>query len=366
MTAPGAGSDDSAVAADYAHMTMAGMMFATLAMPDALRTSTASVPLTIIAGFLGAGKTTLLNQLLTAPDGRRITVVVNDFGSINIDAELVASRSDDMIGLTNGCACCAVAGDLTKTLIDIASRDVLPDAIVIEASGLADPRGIAQVALANPAIRLDGVLTVVDAETVSERSADPRSGRLFHDQLDAADLIVASKTDLTEPAQRDTALEWLTSRFVDTPIVDAPNGSVPADVVLGIDAPSRLASQDDAAVDHNGLYESWGFAIEGAIDDDRLDELFDSLPPSLLRAKGILHLAGQPNRRTIYQRVGARWRYTVGEPWGDEPPMSNLVLIGPAGWADRRELESFLAACGDSVVSQAVVRKPRAATVVDD
>ncbi|MBA3508391.1 MAG: GTP-binding protein, partial [Betaproteobacteria bacterium] len=128
-------------------------------MPPVQRAAPGSLPLTVIGGFLGAGKTTLLNHLLGAPHGRRLAVLVNDFGPINIDAALIRSRSEDTISLANGCACCSVAGDLTRALIELAQRDEPPDAIVLEASGLADPHGIAQVALANPALRLDGVLT---------------------------------------------------------------------------------------------------------------------------------------------------------------------------------------------------------------
>ena len=104
----------------------------------------------------------------------RLAVLVNDFGRINIDAELIRSRSENAISLTNGCACCTVAGDLTKALLRLVQDPEPPEAIVLEASGLADPRGIAQVALANPALRLDGVLTVVDAETLLYRLDDPR------------------------------------------------------------------------------------------------------------------------------------------------------------------------------------------------
>src|SRR4051812_48870754 len=186
-----------AAAADAWQM-LSGVLQAAQMIPQSQRAAAGSLPLTVIGGFLGAGKTTLLNNLLTQPHGRKIAVLVNDFGRINIDAALIRSRTEDMISLANGCACCSLAGDLTRTLIELAQREEPPDAIVLEASGLADPRGIAQVALANPALRLDGVLAVVDAETLAERAEDPAGGATFGAQLSAADLVVLNKLDLLD------------------------------------------------------------------------------------------------------------------------------------------------------------------------
>src|SRR3954471_13706975 len=160
-------------AADDTLRMLAGLIEATRLVPQALRAAPRSLPFTVIGGFLGAGKTTLLNRLLVEPHGLRLAVLVNDFGRINIDAALVASRSADTIALTNGCACCSVSGDLTRALVDLAQREDPPHAIVIEASGVADPRSLAQVALANPALRLDALVTIVDAETLFTHAADP-------------------------------------------------------------------------------------------------------------------------------------------------------------------------------------------------
>ena len=181
---------DMLAAALDARQSLMGLMFAARKMPQDLRAADRSLPLTIIGGFLGAGKTTVLNQLLVKPHGRRLVVLVNDFGSINIDAALVSSRTEDVIGLTNGCACCNVSGDLTRALIDIAQQEEAPDAIVLEASGLAEPGGIAQIALMNPAIRVDGMVSLVDAVTLKERATDPQTRALFRNQLAAADLLV--------------------------------------------------------------------------------------------------------------------------------------------------------------------------------
>lgn len=330
-----------------AHAGIMGMIVAALKLRGReLRAAKASLPLTVITGFLGSGKTTLLNHLLVEPRGRRLAVLVNDFGRINIDADLVSSRTEDLISLKNGCACCAVGNDLTQALIDISERGEHPDAIVLEASGVADTRGMVQIALANPSIRLEGVVVVLDAETLRDLAEDPHAGRLFLNQLAAADLIVLSKLDLVEPAQHTAAKEWLAQQFAAIPVVEAVMGNVPTDVVLGVGAP-RDARENSAKSDeaHVHDFESLSFTIDEPLDGDRLQTFFDSLPKSLLRAKGVLCLYGDPSRRTIYQRVGSRWTFSPAEPWGGEKPHSSLVFIGPTGSLDTSALKSGLDHC---------------------
>jgi len=346
--APAPGDDPDVQARfEEAHQGITGMLFAAYKMHGRkLRAEKASLPLTIISGFLGSGKTTLLNHLLMEPRGRRLAVLVNDFGRINIDAALVSSQTKDMISLKNGCACCAVGSDLTQALIDIADRDEHPDAIVLEASGIADTLGIVQIALSNPAIRLEGVVAVVDAETLLELADDPHAGRVFRNQIAAADLIALSKLDLLDPSKHKEVKEWLTDQFAATPVVEVVNGNVPADVVLGIGA-SREAHRDleKSKEGHVHDFESFSFTIDESLDGDRLQAFFDSLPNSLWRAKGVLHLEKEPTHRTIYQRVGKRWNYAPAEPWGDEKPHSSLVLIGPMGSLDQSTLKADLDRC---------------------
>jgi G3E family GTPase len=336
---------DMLAAALDARQSLMGLMFAARKMPQDLRAADRSLPLTIIGGFLGAGKTTVLNQLLVKPHGRRLVVLVNDFGSINIDAALVSSRTEDVIGLTNGCACCNVSGDLTRALIDIAQQEEAPDAIVLEASGLAEPGGIAQIALMNPAIRVDGMVSLVDAVTLKERATDPQTRALFRNQLAAADLLVLSKIDLLDETEKKQARDWLAAEFPDKPVIGAVNGDVPEQAVLGIASTRDLRAESQASYDHEHQFDSLSFTVDEALDRERLHELFESLPKSLLRAKGVLNLAEEPERPTIYQRVGARWSYTTAEPWGKKPPHSSIVLIGPAKSLDQGAIQACLEAC---------------------
>jgi len=329
-----------------AHQGIMGMLFAAYKMRGRkLCAPDGSLPLTIIGGFLGSGKTTLLNHLLVSPHGRHLVVLVNDFGRINIDAALVASQTDDMISLTNGCACCAVSANLTNTLIEIAERADPPDAIVLEASGVADPNGIVTAALTNPAIRLDGNIVVVDAETMQELAVDSFTSRLFHHQISAADLIVLSKVDLINDAQRAQTQDWLAEHYPEQHVIAAVNGDVPVELVLGIDTKRDPQAEASEPTDHVHDFESVSITIDEPLDGDRLQAVFDALPESLLRAKGVLNLVEEPKCRTIYQRVGARWRYTTGEPWDDVQPHSSLVFIGPVGLLDRPTLETRLHTC---------------------
>lgn len=340
--------DDRATEARFneAHQGIMGMLFAAYKMRGRkLRAPDGSLPLTIIGGFLGSGKTTLLNHLLVSPHGRRLVVLVNDFGRVNIDASLVASQTDDMINLTNGCACCVVSADLTNSLIEIAEREDPPDAIVLEASGIADPYGIVQVALSNPSIRLDGNIVVVDAETMPELAVDSLTSRLFHNQISAADLIVLSKVDLVDNAQHAEAQDWLAEHYPDKRVIEAVNGDVPVEFVLGLDTKRDLQAEASEPTDHAHNFESVSFTFDEPLDGDRLQAVFDALPEALLRAKGVLNLVEEPDRQTIYQRVGERWSYRSAEPWGDETPRSSLVFIGPRGLLDRPTLEESLNSC---------------------
>lgn len=152
------------------------------------------LPVTVISGYLGAGKTTLINQLLRGAEGQRIMVLVNDFGAINIDADLLASADEDTLTLTNGCVCCTMGADLFMALGDALDRRPRPDVLIIEASGIAEPRRIAEAAKAEPELRYGGIVTVVDAQNFLQAEADAQVGPQVRGQIEAADLLVISKS----------------------------------------------------------------------------------------------------------------------------------------------------------------------------
>ena len=200
----------------------------------------APLPLTVIGGFLGAGKTTLLARMLRESRGRRLAVLVNDFGALNIDAELIAANDGDAIALTNGCACCSIGDDLTDALIGVLSAAVPFDAVVIEASGVSDPWRIAQVGLADPGLTLDGVIVLVDAAAVLEQAADPLLADSLRRQLKAADLIVVNKVDLVDGARLGRVRDWVAAVAPDTPTFEATQAVVPLALVTSAAMPAPL------------------------------------------------------------------------------------------------------------------------------
>jgi G3E family GTPase len=334
--------DPQAEAAEAWQM-LSGFLQASRVVPEAQRAAPGSLPLTVIGGFLGAGKTTLLNRLLGEPHGRRIAVLVNDFGRINIDAALIRSRTQDTIELANGCACCSVAGDLARTIVELAQREEPPDAIVIEASGLADPRGIVQVALANPALRLDGIVAVADAETLLAQAADLACSGTLLRQIDAADVIVLNKRDLVDDESASASRAWLEARAPNRPVIDAVEAAVPVEVVLGIGAERAPWTIVDAG--HADAFESASVAVDRPLDRTRLRAWLQGLPEGIVRAKGILWIADDAERRTAYQRVGRRWSLTPLGGWSGEPRISRLVVIGRKGTFDGEAVARELNEC---------------------
>ena len=335
---------DPQAAADQVWDMLSGFIQAAQMIPLTQRAVDGSLPLTVIGGFLGAGKTTLVNRLLSGDHGVRIAVLVNDFGRINIDAALIRSRTADTISLANGCACCTIAGDLTKTLIGIVSREDPPDAIVLEASGLADPLGIAQVALANPALRLDGMLAVVDAETAVRVAADPACAATFASQIAAADLVILNKTDLVDSAALERAHALMGELAPGKPVIRTSEADVSAEIVLGIRSERVLPEGPVIVNDHAAGFGSWSGSVDGVLDAQKIRAMLRELPAGILRAKGILRLSDAPDRRTVFQQVGPRHSFATEDAAADSRT-SSLVVIGPAGSLDATALSRQFQAC---------------------
>ncbi len=294
-------------------------------MPATTLQSRPRLPLTVIGGFLGAGKTTLLNRLLHKSQGRRLAVLVNDFGAINIDAELVATEAGDIIALTNGCVCCSIGDDLTAALIRVLESTAPFDAIVIEASGVSDPWKIAQVALADPGLSLDGVIVLIDADACLTHAADPLLADSLQRQLKAADLIVVNKTDLVDIGELQRVRDWLASFASTIPRFETMQADVPLPLLSGSALPlavhpraegndagveavpdsvhpsTQLAVLDDAgesardhahtdahAHTHDDFFDTWSCRPSSVFSAAALRTLLRAMPAGVLRLKGIL------------------------------------------------------------------------------
>lgn len=280
---------------------------------------TTPIPFTVIGGFLGAGKTTLLNHLLAGTTDRRLAVLVNDFGALDIDGRLVAAHGGDTIALANGCLCCTIGDSLVTTLLALLERPERLDHIVVEASGVADPGRIADLAVLEPRLGRDGVIVVVDGGDVRQRAGDRRVGDTVLRQLKAADLLVLNKVDLVDDPS--ALRSWLAGRST-APVVEARHGDVPAALLFGLDR-HGVSQPGDAPED----FRSWSYSWPEPVDRVALLAMLSEAPAHILRAKGIVRFADAVDRQSIVHMIGRRIDVTEDGPWRDDAE-SQLVLLG--------------------------------------
>lgn len=330
----------------------------------------AKIPATVITGFLGSGKTTLIRHLLANAGGRRIALIINEFGDVGVDGEIlkgcgdVSCSGDDVVELSNGCICCTVAEDFIPTMQQLIDRSDPPEHIVIETSGLALPQPL--VAAFNwpeisTRVTVDGVVTVVDgraaadgqfahnvaavnAQRLADESLDHETplSELFEDQIAAADMIVINKSDLLSDEEVETLVADLNSKArAGVRVVTTAMGALPAEVVLGIDARAEadMAARHSVHHDHDHHdhdhddFESF-VVIRPEIDNPaafagRLSETINT--HRILRLKGFGAVAGKPMRLAM-QAVGPRVETYFDRPLHpDEPRETRLVVIGKSG-----------------------------------
>ena len=337
-------------------------------------------PVTIVTGFLGSGKTTLIRHILANAGGRRLALIINEFGDVGVDGDLLEGCADEacpreaIIELANGCICCTVADDFAPAVSALLARDPKPDHIVIETSGLALPKPLVK-AFDWPELRtrltVDGVVAVVDAAAVVEgrfasdparvaeqRAADPSLDHdnpleeVYEDQLLCADLVLLNKADLVDP--RD--LERLSAQIVlalprAVKIAATREGVIDPDVLLGV----RAAAEDDLAArpSHHELegehnhddFDTFVVAIPPASDPDALIDRLNAATEAhdILRIKGFVEVAGKPMRMLV-QGVGRRFRRDFDRPWSaGEARSSRLVVIARKG-VDRAAVAAALGA----------------------
>lgn len=359
---------------------------------DSMTANTKPIPVTILTGFLGAGKTTLLNHLLHGDHGLRVAVMVNDFGAVNIDSQLIADVNDeDTVKLSNGCICCTIRDDLLSAAVDLAKREDRPEFLIVEASGVADPVGIATTFASEAAsehFQLDSVLTVVDVEQALEHIHSREATRkkfgtkiekflyaffpskeadLYETQIRTADFVTLNKTDLLDEESLNAVRGWLDEIVPKARRFETTFGQIPLELAIGVGRfdPSQVAAQvrdvhvhaagveADHGHDHADVFETWNFTSDQPFDLERLRQAVTALPATVYRAKGMVFLADHPDQRGVLHVAGRRVRLKVGEPWaGGEAKRSQLVVIGAQGGVDAAELEKrFTAALAkDGVV----------------
>ncbi len=298
------------------------------------------IPVTVLTGYLGAGKTTLLNRILTEQHGRKYAVVVNEFGELGIDNDLVVDTDEEVFEMNNGCICCTVRGDLIRIVGGLMKRRDKFDGIIIETTGLANPAPVAQTFFVDEDVRartrLDAIVTVVDAKHLPARLADSHEAA---DQIAFADVIVLNKTDLVTPAELEAVEARIREINRFAVIHRADHGNVPVTQLLdqgAFDLERVLARVPefltDDAHEHNDDVSSLSFSVEEDLDAEKFNAWIGALladqGPDLLRTKGILAYKGD-DRRFAFQAVHMIADGAYIGPWRDgEKRESRIVFIG--------------------------------------
>ncbi|MDT7727828.1 MAG: hypothetical protein QOI21_4404 [Actinomycetota bacterium] len=325
------------------------------------------IPVVVVAGFLGAGKTTLLNHLLANNRGARIGVVVNDFGSVNIDAMSVAGQVDSMVSLSNGCLCCAVDARGMDNLLDRLARPAAGiDVIVVEASGLAEPRELIRLVLAstNERVEYGGLIEVVDAvEFESTRARHPELER----HLAYADLVVVNKIDRLDDVER--ILVVVRDLSGGKPVVPAVQARVDPALLFDFtpstrdDIARQLSFDELEEHDHSGhahaLYESVAFSSQLPLHPRRLMDFLDDRPAGLYRVKGFVYFGLPGHRQRFSFHTVGNYLRIERSSWGrGEPRTTTLVMVGAGIDADAvtKSLESCVEPSPEQVGPQSMLR----------
>ncbi len=289
------------------------------------------VPAVVIGGWLGAGKTTLVNHLLRHAGGQRLAVLVNDFGELVIDADLIDGSAADgeVLALAGGCICCSFGADLLSALQQVLRRDPRPDRVLIEASGVGLPAAIARTARLAQGLQLEGIVVLADASTLRERLRDPYVGDTVQQQLLDADLLLLTQVDRVTPEALAALEGWLDSEGQAAPRLRVVQGQVAPELVLGVHALERGFDATRWAATDGGAAPSFTSASREFTQPVDLAALAAALAApgaQLLRAKGVL--TGQDGRRHLLQGVGRRIEVRPLQRGEPAPATDRLLLIG--------------------------------------
>lgn len=293
-----------------------------------------TLPITVIGGYLGAGKTTLVNHLLRHADGDRIAVLVNEFGALPIDQDLIEAQDDNIISIAGGCVCCSYGNDLVFALMELGKLSPAPDHVLLEASGVALPGAIAASIGLLDGYRMEGVVVLANAETIRDQADDPYVGDTITRQLADADIVLLNKVDLVPEARLSEISEFLEKQTQGARIVPASQCDVPKDVVLQ-PFPGKARDTLSRSTHDTSVFTSRFFPLTTMVSAETLASALADASLNLIRAKGFV---ATPEGDKAIQIAGRRWAVSDAA----DPPEPGIVVIGLTDQLDPEAVQQVI------------------------
>jgi len=308
---------------------------------------TSPTPITIISGFLGAGKTSLLSHLLSADHGKKIAVLVNDFGQLNIDAQLIVNVEGETVSLTNGCICCTIRDDLLVEVLRLINQptELRPQHIVIETSGVSDPGLVAhtfKLAASEGLLQLDSIISVVDAEQALTQQDEFQN--LIARQIRVADVLVINKVDLVDKQELEAVKKFVVEIDPAARILQACQGRIPLEMIFSesnLNASATKISQS-APASTTPLFETWVYQSNRSFSLMALRKLVEDLPVGVYRLKGFVQLDDEHQEQAQLQMTGGRAWLRLGTNKQQVSARTALVFIALQGKVERESVNAMI------------------------
>lgn len=294
-----------------------------------LNQSSIQIPIILIGGYLGSGKTTYLNRLLSEANGRKLAILVNDFGAINIDARLVEGSVDDVVALQNGCICCSMAMGMQSAILKVLKREQMPEAIVIEASGVANPGEVIKVLgdeTMRPFASLELIISMLDCKNIPAYKL--AEIRLIREQLRYSGMVMLTKLDQSSEEDETFARKFIQEVNPSAVVIDDYQKVMNLDLLLGTKPPAiELDSKSASETNANDLFKSWSYSKNEPMSEAQFQKVLSDQPPETVRGKGFLYLKDYPKVRFEFQLVGKSAQVQPKGEWGLQSPRTEIVFI---------------------------------------